>query len=237
MGSQSNRTRRDFLLAGTTTGAALLAAGRMASSAAGAGEKNEKPGAEGVSPAEDLTREHGVLRRVLLIYDEAARRLRGGKDFDPVALSSAAKLIRSVIEDYHEKLEEDHLFPRFEKAGKLTELVRVLRQQHEAGRRLTAEIIDLAGPQLNKEAEGRRKLVPLLRQFGRMYRPHAAREDTVLFPALHTIVSPKEYDALGDKFEDIEHEKLGAEGFEKAVETVASIEKKTGLYDLAQFTP
>jgi hemerythrin-like domain-containing protein len=70
-----------------------------------------------------------------------------------------------------------------------------------------------------------------------MYRPHAAREDTVLFPAVHRIVSAKEYDALGDVFEDKEHELFGPEGFEKMVGQVEEMEKALGLYDLAQFTP
>ena len=41
-------------------------------------------------------------------------------------LSRAAGIIRHFIEEYHEKLEEQHLFPRFRKAGKLVELVNVL---------------------------------------------------------------------------------------------------------------
>ena len=43
-----------------------------------------------------------------------------------------------------------------------------------------------------------------LQLFIRMYRPHKAREDTILFPAFHSIVSPDEFDALGDAFEDQE---------------------------------
>jgi hypothetical protein len=34
-----------------------------------------------------------------------------------------------------------------------------------------------------------------------MYRPHEAREDTVLFPALREIVSEQEFGALGEDFE------------------------------------
>src|SRR5207302_4790012 len=45
-----------------------------------------------------------------------------------------------VSADYHEKLEEDYLFPRFEKAHKLVDLTTVLRAQHQAGRRLTDRI-------------------------------------------------------------------------------------------------
>ena len=70
-----------------------------------------------------------------------------------------------------------------------------------------------------------------------MYRPHEAREDTVLFPALHKILSAKQLDDLGEKFEKEEDRLFGDEGFEKNVAKVAAIEKQLGIYDLAQFTP
>jgi hypothetical protein len=70
-----------------------------------------------------------------------------------------------------------------------------------------------------------------------MYRPHAAREDTVLFPAFRRIATPHEYDSLGEQFEDQEHQLFGEDGFEKIVDEVASLEEKMGIEDLAQFTP
>lgn len=70
-----------------------------------------------------------------------------------------------------------------------------------------------------------------------MYRPHAAREDTVLFPKLRDIVSGHEFDAIGEEMEKREHEHLGEDGFEKAVAQMAELEKEVGLYDLTQFTP
>ena len=57
-------------------------------------------------------------------------RLNAGQPFPPEVLTSGADLTCRFIEDYHEKLEEDYLFPRFEQAGKLVELTQVLRQQH-----------------------------------------------------------------------------------------------------------
>jgi hypothetical protein len=63
------------------------------------------------------------------------------------------------------------------------------------------------------------------------------REDTVLFPAFRKIVSPHEFDALGEDFEKKEDELFGEDGFEKVVDKVAGIEKQLGIYDLAQFTP
>lgn len=59
----------------------------------------------------------------------------------------------------------------------------------------------------------------------------------VLFPAFHKIVSPHEWDALGEEFEKKENQLFHGDGFEKNVAEVASIEKMLGIYDLAQFTP
>jgi hemerythrin-like domain-containing protein len=101
----------------------------VAVAARAAGKQEEE-----VSPGEDLMREHGVLRRVMLVYDEAVRRLHAGQQVPLDAVAAGAGIVRRVIEDYHEKLEEDFLFPRFEKAGELTDVVAVLRTQHRAGR-------------------------------------------------------------------------------------------------------
>jgi hemerythrin-like domain-containing protein len=189
-----------------------------------------------MSPVEDLMREHGTLARILLIYDEIIIRLNIGKEFPPDVLLNSTGLIRRFVEDYHEKLEEDYLFPRFEKAGKLVDLVKMLLQQHQAGRRLTDRIRGLATLPSLKASGEKAELAKYLDLFTRMYRPHKAREDTVLFPALHTLVSPEEYDRLGDVFEEKEQKLFGRNGFERIVEEVATLEKKLGIYELSQVT-
>ena len=212
----------------------------MAQQRAGSGSaKSTQPPheEEDVAPPEDLMREHGVLKRVLLIYDEAIRRIDAQQPLSPDPIKNSAQIIRTFIEDYHEKLEEDYLFPRFEKAGKLADLTSVLRTQHQAGRRLTDQITQLATAASLKDVSSAARLREAMRQFNRMYAPHEAREDTVLFPALRTIVSKNEFAALGEEFEKKEHQLFGEDGFEKMVERVASIEKALGIYDLAQFTP
>jgi hemerythrin-like domain-containing protein len=215
------------------TGAILLVPGARP----GSRQKEEREEGE-VAPAEDLMREHGVLNRVLLVYEECVRRLSGTKpDLEPRLLSEGATIIRAFIEDYHEKLEEDHLFPRFEKANQQVGLVKVLREQHRAGRVLTTELLHLASEAELRSSNERRRLVATINRFIRMYRPHEAREDTVLFPALRRVVSAHEYASLGEDFERKEHELFGKEGFEGIVEKVARIEKELGIYDLEKFTP
>jgi hemerythrin-like domain-containing protein len=203
-------------------------------------EENKKEGqadtAEEVTPPEDLMREHGVLDRVLLIYDAAIKRLSANEDFDPAVITDCAKLVQDFIENYHEKSEEDFLFPRFRKANQLTDLVTTLLAQHQAGRIVTLTIVKSA-PQVRGEAAAKRDCVNAMQAFVTMYRPHAAREDTVLFPKLRDIVSGNEFDAIGEEMEKREHEHFGEDGFEKAVAHVAELERKVGLYDLKQFTP
>jgi hypothetical protein len=46
-----------------------------------------------------------------------------------------------------------------------------------------------------------------------------------------------EFDSLGEDFEKKECALFGHDGFEKVVDKVAAIEKRLGIYDLAQFTP
>jgi hemerythrin-like domain-containing protein len=204
-------------------------------------EQGDIPNAEvmsgGVTPVEDLMREHGVLRRVMLIYDEELSHMRQGKDPHYGIIFKAASIIHDFIEAYHEKLEEDYIFPIFEKAGELTDLTRILRQQHEAGRRLTLEILYFSRAGRTGDKEKPDALADDLRSFNRMYRPHAAREDTVLFAALRSLVSEKKYDEMGDKFEDKEQELFGKNGFEGKVDEVSGLEKELGIYDLSHFTP
>ena len=217
------------LVAGSSLTALAVAETRKAkSTSAEAGES------EDVGPTEDLMREHGVLNRVLLIYDHFGHRIEQKEDLDGAWVVAAAQIIRSFVEDYHERQEEQFLFPRFEKAGKLTDLVGVLKTQHRAGRRLTERILQLAHA---REPESRNDLAQALRQFVRMYRPHEAREDTVLFPELHKIVSRHEFDALGEQFEKNEHKQFGTDGFDLYRDKVAGLEKQLGIYELAQFTP
>src|SRR5438874_1306992 len=192
---------------------------------------------EGVTAPEDLMKEHGVLNRCLLIYEEGMQRIRKREDIAPEVFSHTAQLIRKFVEEYHEQNEEKFIFPEFERARKLVDLVETLKTQHRAGREVTARILHLSSPDQFRSQASQGKLVAACAAFIRMYRPHESREDTVLFPALRTILKPKQVEELGDRMEEDEKKVLGDEGFEKSVEQVATIEKQLGIYELSQFTP
>lgn len=222
--------RRGFL-----TGAASLVAVTSLPVIALAEEKIDPD--KGVTAPEDLMKEHGVLNRCLLIYEEGMRRIQRNDDVSPEVFNHTAQLIRTFVEEYHEKNEEKYIFPEFERAGKLVELVEILKTQHRAGRAVTEQIILLSTPDRFQIRHNQAQLVAACASFIRMYRPHEAREDTVLFPALRTILKPEQVASLGDRMEEDEHKILGDEGFERNVDQVSTIEKQLGIYDLPQFTP
>jgi len=230
-------TRRTFIKQAGLVSAVLLSSGfKLNTTAWAAGGNKEKP-VEEVTPAEDLMREHGALERLLLIYEEAGRRLASKTELRPEILLTAARLNRDFVENYHEKLEENYLFPGLTKAGKQVELVKTLLAQHQAGRHLTDTILRYANLASLKHPDDKQALITALSQYIRMYRPHASREDTVLFPAFKTVVSTHEYDALGEQFENEERRLFGQEGFETVIGEIAELEKQLGIHDLSQFTP
>jgi hemerythrin-like domain-containing protein len=227
-------SRREMIGRAALTAGTVLAATAAVPGEEQAAQDEAEPEVK-VTPPEDLTREHAVLSRLLLIYEKALAAGSRPADWPMKQLADATRLVRTFIEDYHEKLEEDHIFPHFEKAGKLGDLTAVLRRQHDTGRRVTDAIvrqIKLADSLPDTEVLANRLIA-----FIRMYRPHAARESTVLFPQISSVVTASEYDEMGDTFEEIEHQKLGPAGFEGVVQRIAEIEKSLSIYDLASFTP
>lgn len=241
--------RREFFSNTGKLSAGLFLAGSpagnnvFAKDIAAPGEKTENTEIE-VTAVEDLMREHGILRRILFVYSEAASRLRRASasavEPEPLILINeplheAAKLFRDFGENYHEKaLEETYIFPAVLKAkGEAATYPEILIAQHKRGREITDNIFESTAGKLIPDIS---KLVLLLESMVRMYRAHAAREDTIVFPVWKQTMNPKQYDEMNDKFEDIETQQFGEGGFEKAVKQIASIENSLGLANLSQFT-
>jgi len=237
------KTRRDFLRASAIMGTGLALSSCVGKSPSTMQQANSPTGDANkfggeVTATEDLMREHGVLRRALLVYTVAATKLRGNPSaLPPDALQKTAKLFKAFGEDYHEKkLEEAYIFPAVMKAGgAAASYPDILVVQHNRGREITDYILALTeGPKLGAVNAG--QLASALESFVMMYRNHAAREDTIIFPAWKQTMTGEQLDEMNDKFEDIEHEQFGEDGFEAAVNQISAIEGSLGMSDIAQFT-
>ena len=193
-------------------------------------EKEKKVGA-----VEDLMREHGVLRRALLVYRQSAAKLRAGTAIDPKPLRKTAQLFRDFGENYHERmLEQAYVFPSLRKAESPTApLVNILVAQHDRGRDITDYIRNVTHKNAIGDVEA---FARALETFEAMYENHAAREDTIIFPAWREALSEKQLREMGETFEDIEHRQFGKDGFGDALTQLTAIEEALGFADLAQFT-
>jgi hemerythrin-like domain-containing protein len=221
------------------TGALVMGVATASAWSAPEKDKEDEEGDIEVTAAEDLMREHGVLRRALLVYSEAATRLANGKGEVPLEpLGRAAALFRTFGEEYHERsLEEKHVFPPLIRAGgQNATLARTLTAQHDRGRQIT-DYISAIAKRGKLAAADAPSVASTLASFVRMYEHHAAIEDTIIFPAWKLSISPAEYRELNEQFEDLEHRMFGKDGFEDAVQRIAAIEQAYGLKDLAALTP
>jgi hemerythrin-like domain-containing protein len=228
-----DNARRRLVIA---AGAGIVLAGTHVQSAKSA-EKRDDDEKE-VGAVEDLMREHGVIRRAILAYRDMAAKLRAKPaSLDPELLRRTATMFRTFGEDYHEKkLEETHIFPTIKKAGgPAAAYVDVLIAQHQRGRELTDYILATVGkgPIATGDAE---TLARVLDSVELMYEHHAAREDTVVFPAWKDALSAHQLDEMGETFEEIEHRQFGKDGFEDAVTQIALIEQALAITDISRFT-
>jgi hemerythrin-like domain-containing protein len=243
--------RRQFLTVTAFAGSTLVLGGCNASGAANgqnaavvANKTDETTNKENdekeVTPIEDLMREHGILRRCLLVFGEAAVMMGGNAPaVYSDAVQRAAKLFRAFGEEYHERrLEEQYIFPLIRQKGTTGPAgiyPDILTAQHNRGREITDFVI-------SSTASGRiganvTEVSHALSGFVRMYEAHAAREDTIVFPAWKDLITAEEYDELGEKFEDIEQEQFGEDGYEVALKQIAEIETAIGLDDISKLTP
>jgi hemerythrin-like domain-containing protein len=243
-----NYKRRQLLTGISLASAGVLLGGCRATSNPTGAATNEDQRSDGPAPGEaalaevtateDLMREHGILRRALLVYQESAMRLREDPaSVPPEALEKAANLFRVFGGDYHERsIEEVYIFPVVKKSpGSAGSFVDVLLAQHTRGRAITEYVLSVT--KLEKIPANRvEPLAKALESFVRMYEHHEALEDTVVFPAWKAAVGQAELDALAAKFDEIEAEQLGDDGFETALRRIEEIETSLGLSNLEMFT-
>jgi hemerythrin-like domain-containing protein len=246
-GASPRPTRRDLLVGGAGLVVGAAAAGGGVAAAGDPAAPAEAPGYALASANEALMTEHGVLKRVLLAYRAAADRLAPlpstaapGSTSAPsvtgltAAVTEAAQVIQSYVESFHEGLEEAYVFPRVR--GTEPDLVRTLLVQHDRGRHLTARILSVAGTGL-RTGRARAQVRADLLAFVTMYEPHEAWEDTVLYPTLRRISTPRLLGELAERFAELENRQFGHHALAQVLHRVEGVEQRLGIADLAAFTP
>ena len=188
-----------------------------------------------MTPMEDLTSQHALVGRILLVYQMSATKDTGMTPAPTKVLATAAGMIRSAVDEFHVRIEEDYLFPLFEKSGNMTSLVSTLRQQHAAGKRLNDTILQMASASTGSASV--EALAPHLMAYSRMIQAHTAYEETLLYPQIRSALSDTDYERLQTTMQEMSNKKLGPEGFAGMLAKVEELERSAGITGLAQFTP
>lgn len=194
------------------------------------GEKH----AESIPITEDIMKEHGILNRILLIYEEVINRATKHQSFDMQDLVSALSITRLFIEDYHEKIEEEYIFPLFKEHAK-KELIDVLIKQHHQGRSITTLLQNLASQNTLSRKE-KNKIKHLLQKFVYMYGAHESREDTIIFPLVRSLLTKEKFSELSILSDKLEDKLFGEDGFDLMLKKVIKIEKNLGIHNLKHYS-
>jgi hypothetical protein len=136
-----------------------------------------------------------------------------------------------------ENLRKPIFSPALKKAGgRAAGYIDTLIDPHRRGRDITEFIL----ARVSKGSVAGGDAVPLSRAmdaFELMYEHHAAHEDTIIFPAWKKTMTGPQLKEMGEKFEDIERQEFGKDGFDDAEKQISAIESELGLASIAHFTP
>lgn len=190
---------------------------------------------EKTSVGEHLMREHGLIHRLILLEKLSAYNLEENPESVGV-LRGAAEIMKSYIHGFHEEYEEHDLYPMFPEGSELHQIGEVMDEQHHVGKSITDEILNLTGEGRSLSEGDIDLMAELVHQFETMYVPHAAIEDTEMWPELHKMKGYAEYMKLGSEMEKQEEEKFGEGHFEQLLERVKELEAELGVDDLDVFT-
>jgi hemerythrin-like domain-containing protein len=198
--------------------------------------RGEELEAKESSPTEDLMKEHGVIERIMLIYQRMIEKAIIGQEVDISIINRASEMVDEYVSKHHERDEEKYVFPKFREANYIVELVDTLEHQHNVSRQLNLQVMGLSSKGAKITHDEALRLLDLCGMFVNMYLPHISRENTILFPTLFDIASPKYIRDIKKRMEGEEEKVLGETGFRGFVGRVAALEKEAGCHELSQYT-
>lgn len=187
-------------------------------------------------PTQILAAEHRVIEQVLSCLGAIAERCRKDGRLDADAARKALDFFRNFADRCHHGKEEAHLFPAIEARGlpRNQGPTGVMLHEHEQGREairsMAASIDGAAGGDsgaVDRFVRSARGYVELLRQ-------HIEKEDHCLFPMADDALTDADQKDLGEAFESVETEHLGAGTHERYLALADELAEAYGVPRAAQ---
>lgn len=163
----------------------------------------------------DLMNEHSLLERIILAL-EYIKEHNYNNSYNKII--KLIKIVKEFIEDFHEKMEEEFIFPVFNNT-KYESMTKKLTDEHIKSRLMTSEIIKKSQEKDNSVWEN-------INQFIKLYRMHANLENLLLFRKFRKIYDYKKYIEISEILDKKEDEKFGKGALDKFYKEIIIIERE-----------
>jgi hemerythrin-like domain-containing protein len=179
-------------------------------------------------PTATLREEHDAILRMLDAAESAARRLQRGEAIRFELLEGMSEFFGLFLDKCHHGKEEEILFPALKQKGMPVDggPIGVMLREHDQGRELAARMRELAAAYKAGDQAAGAAWAESLKAYASLLREHILKENGVLFPMAENMLSAEEENALAERFERLEEEKMGRGTHERLHARMAEIIKE-----------
>lgn len=182
--------------------------------------------------AEYLYKNHGLLNRMILIYEELIRRLKNNIRIGNKIVYYTAYIIKNYVENYH-KTNKIYIYPLLRTNNIEIEIIDELANLHKINKQLINHILKISE---NDFISDKNELIFYMQQYIKISRYHTSREDTVIFPKFINLLDNETMIDYSWLFDEKQNEYLGLNGFNNYLNIIVSIEKYLNIHDLKEIT-
>jgi len=169
----------------------------------------------------DFMFEHSILDRILLIFEKYIN--NDSPLFGYKYLKVLVLIIKILIENHHEKMEELYVFPTIT-SNDNKKLVKLLIREHKLSRKLTNKILKYSSNE-NIFNENIILIKNLLKKFIDMYRYHESHENIEIYPEFQKNITKIQYKKINNLVENNEKLILAKIKTKNIIQIIIKIEK------------
>ena len=180
-----------------------------------------------MNAVDDLRAEHEGILRMLGIMRVMAERIGHGRKIPAGHVESVIDFLQLFADQCHHGKEEDIFFPELERAGIPHEggPIGVMLYEHTLGREHIRAMVEASARLGDIGGEGYQDLRSAMLDYSGLLTRHIAKENEVLFALAEKVLSPGAIEALHERFEQLERERIGSgvhEAFHRLLDELAA---------------
>lgn len=158
-----------------------------------------------LTPTAELTGEHKVIERVLVVLGKLVARARSGEGFEAESFASAVEFFRLFADACHHAKEEELLFPVLEARGIPREggPIGVMLEEHRLARGYTRDMTEALSEHDAGGDGAERRFLEAADEYIELLTHHIFKENNVLFQMGDQVMTSDDQAGLARKFCDV----------------------------------